>query len=199
MVSYYISYLLYLDQTVRKEEIHNAPIQSSEEDNEETIYSEINVGGDDVEDDDDDDDDDENNDNDDFADDENNDGLDNYDENNNNDDYDSDFLVNDLSNSDDNEELYSLFSIPVVGVICAILVFIFKRYRMRILLGFLTHLFNWLDGGEAESGLPSTTTTSTDTTLVKTRIHGDSLPEDVHSLYDTSSISTPSGSAIWTN
>ena len=174
---------------MRKEEIHNAPIQSSEEDNEDTIYSEINVGGVDV--DDDDEDNDENND--DVDDDENNDDVDD-----NNDEYDADVLVNDLSNSDD-EKLYSLFSIPVVGVICAVLVFIFKRYRMRILLGFLKRLFDWLDGGESESSLPTTTTTSADTTLVKTRVHEDQLPEYVHSLYATSSISTPSGSAIWTN
>ena len=52
-----------------------------------------------------------------------------------------------------------------------------------------------MDGGEPESNLPSTTTTSADTTLVKTRVDG----EDALSLYESSTISTPSGTAIWTN
>ena len=101
-----------------KEKISNDPIQPSEEGNGETIYSEINVEKGD-------------------SDKELYDSVSSVtdDENNNNDgvdddlgdDYDDDdSSVNKLSDSDDNEELYSLFSIPIVGVICTISVFIFK-------------------------------------------------------------------------
>ena len=94
----------------------------------------------------------------------------------------------------DNGDLYSLFSIPIVGVICGVFLFIFKRYKKRILLRVLTCLFDWIDGGDVDNNLPNTTSTSADTTLVKTRLSEENL-----SLCQSLSLSTHSDSVVLTN
>ena len=87
-------------------------------------------------------------------------------------DYDKfDYNVDELDESEDYDELYSLFSIPIAGVISGVLVYIFKKYKNRILTRLLTRLFDWIDGADVENNLPSTTSTSADTTLVKTRLY----------------------------
>ena len=109
-------------------------------------------------------------------------------------DYQDDYIEAALSDTGDNEDLYSLFSIPIVGMICGVFLFIFKRYKNRILLRVLTRLFDWIDGGDVDNNLPNTTSTSADTTLVKTRLSEWNL-----SLCQSSSFSTHSDSVLWTN
>ena len=110
-------------------------------------------------------------------------------------DNDDDDYMDKIHNDDDdydNEDLYGLLSIPGFGIICAILVFLWKRYRHRFLLGIINRFVDWIGGADSDDSLPNTTTTSANTTLVKTR-----MSDSDTTSFPISSIPTPSGSEIW--
>ena len=114
------------------------------------------------------------------------------------DDDQDDFENSNYVEDEDNDDLYALFSIPSFGVICAIFLVIWKKYRDRFILGVLNRIINRLTNDDDDQFSPNTTSTSVDTTLVKTRMT-DPILSSSSSSFPMSSITTPTGSEIWSD
>ena len=110
------------------------------------------------------------------------------------DDFENSNYVEDEDNNND-DDLYALFSIPGFGVISAIFLVIWKKYRDRFILGVLNRIINGLTNDDDQISI-NTTSTSVDTTLVKTRM-SDPILSSSSSSFPISSITTPTGSEIW--